>query len=72
MFEIICQKSTQDSSIHCQLLLPFYLKDRCGLERIFFIVLKQLALSIKKTSRWVAFILIWKQAMHSALLSISK
>lgn len=51
MFEIICQKSTQDSSIHCQLLLPFYLKDRCGLERIFFIVLKQLALSIKKTSR---------------------
>jgi len=50
MSEIIHQKRMQDSSTNCQLLLLSYLKDRCGLERIFFIVLKQLTLSIKKTS----------------------
>lgn len=62
MSEIIYQKTMQDSSTHCQLLLFFYLKDRCVLERIFFIVLKQLALSVKKTSCWAT-----RSSIHSHL-----
>lgn len=50
MSEMIHQKTMQDSSTHCQLLLLSNLKDRCALERLFFTVLKQLALSVKKTS----------------------